>query len=73
MDEQDVRRVIEYPHSMIGSDGLPNDLVPHPRLWGSFPRVLGKYSRDEGLISLELAVHKMTGLPVRDGLATPVG
>ena len=47
---------------MIGSDGLPHDVHPHPRLWGTFPRVLGHYCRDEGLFSLEQAVHKMTGL-----------
>lgn len=44
MDEQDVRRVMRYPVTMIGSDGLPNDPMPHPRLWGAFPRVLGHYS-----------------------------
>ena len=55
---------------MIGSDGLPHDSQPHPRLWGSFARVLGHYSRDLGLMPLELAVHKMTGLPAsRFGLA----
>ena len=63
MDEEDVRRVIKYPHSMIASDGLPNDKHPHPRLWGTFPRVLGRYSREIGLITLEDAVHRMTGLP----------
>ncbi|GAB5471400.1 MAG: D-aminoacylase [Rhodospirillales bacterium] len=62
MDEADVRRILTYPHSMIGSDGLPHDRHPHPRLWGSFPRVLGHYARDEGLFSLEEAVRKMTGL-----------
>ena len=46
---------------MIGSDGLPHDAYPHPRLWGTFPRVLGHYARDLGLFSLETAVHKMTG------------
>jgi N-acyl-D-amino-acid deacylase len=63
MDEEDVRRVIKFPHSMIASDGLPNDKHPHPRLWGTFPRVLGRYSREIGLITLEDAVHRMTGLP----------
>jgi N-acyl-D-amino-acid deacylase len=63
MDEDDVRRVIKFPHSMVASDGLPNDNHPHPRLWGTFPRVLGRYSRELGLITLEDAVHRMTGLP----------
>jgi len=48
--------------TMIGSDGLPNDPLPHPRLWGAFPRVLGHYSRDVGLFPLTEAVRKMTGL-----------
>lgn len=65
MDEADVRRILAFPHTMIGSDGLPHDPVPHPRLWGTFPRVLGHYSRDIGLFPLELAVHKMTGLTAR--------
>jgi N-acyl-D-amino-acid deacylase len=62
MDEEDVRRILSYPHSMIGSDGLPHDRHPHPRLWGAFARVLGHYARDVGLFTLETAVHKMTGL-----------
>lgn len=62
MAEEDVRRVLAHPLSMVGSDGLPNDPHPHPRLWGAFPRVLGHYSRDQGLFSLAEAVHKMTGL-----------
>jgi N-acyl-D-amino-acid deacylase len=63
MAEQDVQRVLLHPLAMIGSDGLPHDSRPHPRLWGSFARVLGHYSRDLGLLPLELAIHKMTGLP----------
>jgi N-acyl-D-amino-acid deacylase len=47
---------------MIGSDGLPHDAAPHPRLWGTFPRVLGHYSRGLNLFPLETAVYKMTGL-----------
>jgi N-acyl-D-amino-acid deacylase len=62
MDEADVQRILAYPHTMIGSDGLPHDARPHPRLWGTFPRVLGHYAREVGLFSLETAVHKMTGL-----------
>lgn len=70
MSQQDVDRVLAHPLTMIGSDGLPHDRRPHPRLWGTFPRVLGHYSRDRKLFPLEVAVHKMTGLPAkRFGLA----
>lgn len=62
MDEQDVQRILAHPLSMIGSDGLPEDPFPHPRLWGAFPRVLGHFSRELGLFPLHTAVHKMTGL-----------
>ena len=61
MDEADLRRVLAHPRSLIGSDGLPHDTRPHPRLWGTFPRVLGHYCRELGLFSLEAAVHRMTG------------
>jgi N-acyl-D-amino-acid deacylase len=62
MDEVDVSRIVAHPRSMIGSDGLPSNDMPHPRLWGTFPRVLGHYCRERRLLSLEQAVHKMTGL-----------
>ncbi len=62
MHEDDVRRVLAHPLTMIGSDGLPHDRHPHPRLWGAFPRVLGHYCREEKLFTREQAVHKMTGL-----------
>lgn len=39
--------------------------MPHPRFYGTFPRVLGRYVRDEPLISIETAIHKMTGMPAR--------
>lgn len=63
MSEDDVRRIIAHPGAMIGSDGIPGDAFPHPRLWGSFPRVLGLYVRELGLVSLEQAIHRMTALP----------
>ncbi len=65
MQEDDVERVIAHPRSMIGSDGLPHDRHPHPRLWGAFPRVLARYWRGRGLFTLEQAIHKMTGLSAR--------
>ena len=65
MDEADVQRILSFEHTMIGSDGLPHDAAPHPRLWGTFPRVLGHYARGMGLFPLETAVYKMTGLTAR--------
>lgn len=70
MDEDDVQRIMAFDETMIGSDGVPVGEKPHPRLWGTFPRVLGHYSRDVGLFPLETAVWKMTGLTARNfGLA----
>jgi N-acyl-D-aspartate/D-glutamate deacylase len=64
MDEGDVRRVLAHPLCMIGSDGIPSPTgKPHPRLYGTFPRVLGLYSREERLFPLEEAIRKMTSLP----------
>ena len=61
MGEPDLLRILEYPPSLVGSDGLPHDRRPHPRLWGTFPRVLGHFVRERGVMSLEDAVAKMTG------------
>lgn len=65
MDEVDVRRVMSSKLAMIGSDGLPHDAHPHPRLWGTFPRVIGRYARDLSLFPMETAIKKMTGLPAQ--------
>jgi N-acyl-D-amino-acid deacylase len=70
MAEGDVQSILKFEHTMVGSDGLPHDASPHPRLWGTFPRVLGHYSRGLGLFPLETAVYKMTGLTAKTfGLA----
>jgi N-acyl-D-amino-acid deacylase len=61
MSDADLENVLAFEGAMIGSDGLPHDVHPHPRLWGTFPRVIGHYSRDKQLFSLEDAVHRMTG------------
>ena len=66
MQEEDVERVIAHPLTMIGSDGLPHDRHPHPRLWGAFPRVFARYWRERRLFTLEQAVHKMTGMSARN-------
>lgn len=63
MDEADVERILAYTETMIGSDGLPHDQIPHPRLWGTFPRVLGHYCRVRRLFPIEEAVRRMTSLP----------
>lgn len=67
-----VAKVLAHPATMIGSDSIglsegqgPRTGKPHPRMYGTFPRVLGEYARDRGLLSLETAVHKMTGMPAR--------
>jgi N-acyl-D-amino-acid deacylase len=72
LDEQDVRRALQHPRVMVGSDGsslAPNGPLgegkPHPRSYGTFPRVLGEYAREQRVLSLAQAVHKMTGLPAR--------
>jgi N-acyl-D-aspartate/D-glutamate deacylase len=65
ISEDDMRAILRHPGTMIGSDGLPNDPLPHPRLWGTFPRVLGYYRREQELFSLSEAVRKMTGLPAQ--------
>lgn len=62
MSEPDMRRVLAHPRSMVGSDGLPNDPFPHPRLWGTFPRVIGRYCREEKLFTLPEVIRKMTTL-----------
>ena len=66
MSEDDVRTVMRHPSTMIGSDGVPTlPGKPHPRLWGTFARVLGRYARDLGLFPLEEAVRRMTSFPAR--------
>jgi N-acyl-D-amino-acid deacylase len=66
LDEADVVRIMQHPQTMIASDGRltqPGEGHPHPRWYGSFPKVLGEYVRDRGVLTLESAVHKMTGMP----------
>jgi len=65
MDEAEVQRIFRHECCMVGSDGLPNDARPHPRLWGTFPRILGRYVREAQIMTLEQAVAKMTALPAR--------
>lgn len=63
MDEADVRTVMRHPSTMIGTDGIGWGSRPHPRHFGSYPRILGHYVREEGVLTLEDAVHKSSGMP----------
>jgi len=66
MCEEDVKTVMRHPTTSIGSDGIELETgKPHPRVYGTFPRVLGKYVRDEEVLSLEEAISKMTSLPAK--------
>jgi len=60
--EENIALILKEDFVMIGSDGIPAGSRPHPRLHHTFPRILGEYSRNRGVISLETAVHKMTGM-----------
>jgi N-acyl-D-amino-acid deacylase len=66
--ENNVRAILQWEHQMVGSDGLHLPGKTHPRLYGTFPRILGYYAREQKTISLEEAVRKMTLAP-----ATRVG
>ena len=68
MDEKDVVNIMKHPQTMIASDGRLvklGDGHPHPRWYGTFPRVLGKYVREEGVLTLEEALFKMTVFPAQ--------
>lgn len=72
ISEDDVRELMRRPEPLVGSDGncvatygTVSQGMPHPRFYGTFPRVLDRYCRQEGLMSLELAVNKMTGATAR--------
>lgn len=68
ISEEDVRRIMQHPMTMIASDGRlsePGKGHPHPRAYGTFPRVLGHYAREEKVITLSQALYKMTYLPAQ--------
>ena len=72
MDEEDIKTVMKHPQTIICSDGRAgatygelNKGSTHPRYYGAFPRVLGKYVRDEKVLSLETAIKKMTSMPAK--------
>jgi dihydroorotase/N-acyl-D-amino-acid deacylase len=66
MEEDDVRRIMRHPQTMIASDGrliFRGEGQPHPRAYGTYPRVLGRYVRGAHVLTLQLAIHKMTTMP----------
>jgi N-acyl-D-aspartate/D-glutamate deacylase len=66
MSEKDVQTVLAHPRTMVGTDGLPTRAgKPHPRTYGTYPRVLQHYVAELGLLTLEEAVHRMTGMVAR--------
>jgi N-acyl-D-amino-acid deacylase len=72
MDEADIKAIMKHPLTIIGSDGRAvatygelNKGSTHPRYYGAFPRILGKYVRDEKVLSLENAIQKMTSMPAQ--------
>ncbi len=69
MDERDVENILKHPQTMVASDGRlvkPGDGHPHPRWYGTFPRVLGYYVREKNVITLSDAIYKMTALPAKN-------
>jgi N-acyl-D-amino-acid deacylase len=72
ISEDDIRTIVASPLALVGSDGncvAPYGIVgkgmPHPRFYGTFPRIISRYVRDEHVLPLELAIHKMTGATAR--------
>jgi hypothetical protein len=66
--EEDIERIMKHPRVMHASDGSTMEFgkaKPHPRSYGTFPRVLGRYVREKNVISLEEAIRKMTSLPAQ--------
>src|SRR5207302_3153657 len=72
ISEDDIRTIVRSPDALIGSDGncvadygIVGQGLPHPRFYGTFPRIISRYVKDEGLLPLEAAIHKMTGATAR--------
>jgi N-acyl-D-amino-acid deacylase len=79
ISEEDIRDIVRSPSALVGSDGncvatygTVSQGMPHPRFYGTFPRVIGRYVKEQKLLPLEAAIHKMTGataevLKLKDG------
>src|SRR5205085_12245841 len=72
ISEDDIRTIVRSPEALVGSDGncvadygTVGQGMPHPRFYGTFPKIISRYVKDEGLLPLEAAIHKMTGATAR--------
>jgi len=65
ISEEDIANILKHPVSMVGSDSLPCPGKPHPRTYGTFPRVLSKYVRQDKTLTLPEAIRKMTAMPAQ--------
>ena len=72
ISEDDIRAIVKSPQALVGSDGncvadygITGQGMPHPRFYGTFPRILGHYVHELGVIPIERAIHKMTGLTAK--------
>ena len=65
MEENDVRNIMQHPKVMIGTDGIDVGSKPHPRAWGTYPRLLDEYVNNQKILSFEKAINKMTKLPAQ--------
>lgn len=73
MGAEDIHRIMLGRHTMFATDGwavaptgvLSHGILPHPRSYGTYPRILGKYVREEGILTLEEAIRKMTSFPAQ--------
>lgn len=65
MCDEDLNRILKHSLSMVASDGMPSDKIPHPRLWGTFPRLFGRYVRQEKILTFATALKKVTSQPAK--------
>ena len=65
MCEDDVATILRHPLSMVGSDAIPSAGKPHPRFYGTFPRILRKYVREDKVLTLPEAIRKMSAAPAK--------
>jgi N-acyl-D-amino-acid deacylase len=65
MCDDDLNRILRHSLSMVASDGMPSDKIPHPRLWGTFPRLFGRYVRQQQVLSFADALKKVTSKPAK--------